>query len=52
MSIFRELQTPGDLVYSLGEDGTVRAWFVESDGTLRELNPAVAQDIARANGGD
>ncbi len=36
------IHTSGDLVLTLSDDGRVQGWQVEADGTLAEVDPAVA----------
>jgi hypothetical protein len=39
VSALIELQEPGDIVWTMGGDGKVRAWVVHLDGHLNELPP-------------
>lgn len=41
MSSLVDIQEPGDIVWTMNH-GVLRAWKVEPDGTLVEVNPATA----------
>lgn len=38
MSVVREIQQPGDVVYTISEDGVVRTFIVGSDGVPAEIS--------------
>lgn len=38
MSVVRDIQEPGDVVYTVAETGKIRTFIVQSDGELVEIS--------------